>query len=100
MTGHNYGSTLIAMNLQMWNDLRPEQQKLILDSGREAQAMVRKITEDVDTLSSAKEQLEARGMIVNQPDPAPFIDLAKQKLWPQYEKQYSGLWEQILAAKV
>jgi len=100
LTGHNYGATLLAMNLQMWNDLRPEQQKLLLDAGREAQDVVRKLTESVDSLASAKEQLESRGMIVNQPNPAPFIDLAKQKLWPQYEKQYSGLWDDIVATKV
>jgi TRAP-type C4-dicarboxylate transport system substrate-binding protein len=68
--------------------------------GREAQGIVRKVTESVDTLASAKEQLESRGMTVNQPDPAPFIDAAKKKLWPQYEKQYSGLWDQIVATKV
>jgi TRAP-type C4-dicarboxylate transport system substrate-binding protein len=72
---------------------------MILDASREAQGMVRKVTEDVDTLASAKQQLEPHGMIVNEPDHAPFIDLAKQKLWPQYEKQYSGLWEQIVATK-
>ena len=99
LTGHNYGATLVAMNLQMWNDLRPEQQKLLLDTGREAQALVRKVTETVDTLASAKEQLESRGMIVNQPELAPFIDQAKQKLWPQYEKQYSGLWDEIVSNK-
>ena len=100
LTGHNYGATLVAMNLQMWNDLRPEQQKLLLDTGREAQALVRKVTETVDTLASAKEQLESRGMIVNQPELGPFIDQAKQKLWPQYEKQYSGLWDEIVSNKV
>lgn len=100
LTGHNYGATLIAMNLQMWNDLRPEQQKMLLDTGREAQGVVRKVTEDVDTLASAKEQLEHRGMIVNEPDHAPFIDLAKKKLWPMYEKNYGALWDQIVATKV
>lgn len=100
LTGHNYGATLVAMNLQMWNDLRPEQQKLLLDTGREAQALVRKVTETVDTLASAKEQLESRGMIVNQPELGPFIDQAKQKLWPQYEKQYSGLWDDIVSTRV
>jgi tripartite ATP-independent transporter DctP family solute receptor len=99
LTGHNYGATLLVMNLKMFNDLRPEQQKLLLDTGREAQGLVRKVTEDVDTLASAKEQLEPRGMTVNQPDVAPFIDLAKQKLWPMYEKNYSGLWEEIVATK-
>ncbi|HEY0185289.1 MAG TPA: TRAP transporter substrate-binding protein [Rhodopila sp.] len=100
LTGHNYGATLIAMNLKMWNELRPDQQKLLLDTGREAQGVARKVTETVDTLASAKEQLEHLGMVVNQPELGPFIDVAKQKLWPQYEKQYSGLWEQIVAAKV
>lgn len=100
LTGHNYGATLIAMNLKIFNDLRPDQQKMILDASREAQGIVRQVTESVDTLKSAKEQLEPRGMPVNEPDRAPFIDLAKQKLWPQYEKQYSGLWEQIVATKV
>ena len=32
MTGHNYGATLVAMNLGMWNALRPDQQKLMLDT--------------------------------------------------------------------
>lgn len=100
LTGHNYGATLIVMNLQMFNDLRPEQKKLVLDTGREAQGIARKVTESVDTLASAKEQLESRGMTVNQPELGPFIDLARQKLWPQYEKQYSGLWEQIVSTKV
>ncbi len=99
LTGHNYGATLIAMNLKMFNELTPDQQQMFIDAGREAQGVVRKVTEDVDTLSSAKSQLEPLGMTVNQPDHAPFIDLAKQKLWPQYEKQYSGLWEQIIATK-
>ncbi len=100
LTGHNYGATLIGMNLQMWNDLRPDQQKLVLDTGREAQGVVRKVTEDVDTLASAKAQLEPRGMIINEPNHGPFIDIAKAKLWPQYEAKYSGLWDQILATKV
>jgi tripartite ATP-independent transporter DctP family solute receptor len=100
LTGHNYGSTLVAMNLQKWNELTPAQQALFLDAGREAQAICRKVTEDADTLASAKEQLESRGMTVNQPDHAPFIDLAKQKVWPLYEKQYSGLWDEIVSTKV
>jgi tripartite ATP-independent transporter DctP family solute receptor len=99
MTAHNYGASVIVMNLKMFNELRPDQQKMLLDTGREAQGVVRKVTEEVDSLASAKQQLESRGMAVNQPDIAPFIDLAKQKLWPIYEKQYSGLWEQIVATK-
>lgn len=99
LTRHNYGSTMVVMNLAVWNSLIPEQQALFIDTGREAQAVARQVTESVDTLASAKAQLEPKGMIVNQPDLAPFIDVAKRKLWPTYEKQYSGLWDQIAAAK-
>ncbi len=95
MTGHNYGSTLVAMNLGMWNALRPDQQKLMLDTAREAQGVVRKITEETDSLAKAKELLESRGMVVNLPDRAPFKKLVQEKVWPAYQKQYGELWEMI-----
>ncbi len=97
LTGHNYGATLVAMNLGMWNALRPEQQKLMLDTAREAQGVVRKITEDTDSLAKAKELLEPLGMTVNQPDHAPFRKIAQDKLWPAYRKQYGELWDLIAA---
>ena len=98
MTYHNYGATMLAMNLGMWNDLRPEQQKMVMDIGREAQAMVRKSTEDADTLASAKAMLEPRGMSVNAPDLEPFKKIAREKIWPTFQKQYGALWDEIVAA--
>ncbi len=97
LTYHNYGATLVAMNLGMWNALRPEQQKMLLDTGREAQGVVRKITEDVDTLASARALLEPRGMTVNAPDLEPFKKVAREKIWPAYQKQYGPLWDEIVA---
>ena len=68
MTYHNYGPTLMAMNLAVWNDLRPDQQKLVLDGAREAQAMMRKMTESVDYARQARRSmLEPHGMTVNMP---------------------------------
>jgi tripartite ATP-independent transporter DctP family solute receptor len=100
MTGHNYGSTLVAMNLGMWNALRPEQQKLMLDGAHEAQAIMRKNTESIDSLAEAKKLLEPLGMTVNLPDHAPFKKLAQEKVWPQYQKQYGELWDLISANTV
>jgi tripartite ATP-independent transporter DctP family solute receptor len=100
MTGHNYGSTLVGMNLGMWNALTPDQKKLMLDGAREAQAIMRKNTESIDTLAKAKEQLEPLGMTVNMPDHAPFRKLAQEKVWPQYQKQYGELWDLITATTV
>ena len=98
LTAHNYGATFLAMNLGMWNDMRPDQQKLLMETGREAQGVVRKITEDVDSLASAKALLEPHGMTVNAPDLEPFKRIAREKIWPGFQKQYGPLWDEIVAA--
>jgi tripartite ATP-independent transporter DctP family solute receptor len=98
LTAHNYGATMMVMNLGLWNAMRPEQQKMLLDTGREAQGVVRKITEDVDSLASAKALLEPKGMIVNAPDLEPFKKVAREKIWPGFQKTYGPLWDEIVAA--
>jgi len=97
MTGHNYGSTVVAFNLALWNGLTPDQQKLLLEVGRGAQDKVRGITESIDSEKSARALLEPLGMTVNVPDREPFRKLAREKVWPAYQKQYAELWEQITA---
>src|SRR5262245_14170933 len=66
LTYHNYGPTVLTMNLEIWRGLTPEQQKLFADVGREAQAKIRELTESVDNFQKAKEILEPKGMKVNQ----------------------------------
>ena len=61
MTYHNYGPTVLVMNLDLFRGLSPEQQKLMLDVGREAQTKVRELTESVDNFQKAKEILGAQG---------------------------------------
>src|SRR5205085_5782738 len=41
MTYHNYGPTVNVINLDIWNGLKPEQQKLLLDASPEAQERIR-----------------------------------------------------------
>ena len=100
MTAHNYGSTVVAMNLAQWNAFTPAQQALILEAGRGAQGVVRGITESIDSETSAKKLLEPLGMTVNVPDREPFRKLAREKVWPTYQKNYAELWEQITATAV
>ena len=99
MTFHNYGPTLLVMNLDVWKSLTPEQQKLFMDVGREAQKKIRELTESVDNIAKAKEILEAKGMKVNQADVASFRKVAEEKIWPQYRQQYAELWDKIVATK-
>ena len=83
MTYDNYGPTVLVMNLDLFKSLTPEQQKLVLDVGREAQTKVRQLTESVDNFRKAKEILEPKGMKVNQADVASFRKVAEEKIWPQ-----------------
>ncbi len=99
LTYHNYGPTLLVMNLDVWKSLTPEQQKLFLDVGRETQKKIRELTESVDNLGKAKELLEAKGMKVNAADVAAFRRLAEEKIWPQYRQQYAEIWDKIASAK-
>ena len=99
MTFHNYGPTLLVMNLDVWKSLTPEHQKLFMDVGREAQQKVRELTESVDNLAKAKEILEAKGMKVNAADVASFRKLAEDKIWPSYKQQYGEWWDKIVSAK-
>jgi len=99
MTYHNYGPTLLVMNLDIWKSLPPDQQKLIMDVGMEAQKKIREATESVDNYAKAKEILEAKGMKVNQADVASFRKLAEEKIWPQYKQQYAEFWDKIVNTK-
>jgi len=96
MTFHNYGPTVNVINLGIWNSLAKDEQKLLLDISREAQARIRHDTESVDSLAKAKELLEPKGMAVNAADVDAFRKVAEEKVWPAYQKQYSEMWEQIV----
>jgi TRAP-type C4-dicarboxylate transport system substrate-binding protein len=99
MTYHNYGPTVLVMNLDLFKSLTPEQQKLMLDIGREAQTKVRELTESVDNFQKAKEILEPKGMKVNQADVASFRKVAEEKIWPSYRQQYADMWDKIVNTK-
>ena len=99
LTYHNYGPTVLVMNLDIWKSLPPDQQKLILDVGMEAQKKIREATESVDNFAKAREILEAKGMKVNQADIASFRKVAEEKIWPQYKQQYGEMWDKIVSAK-
>src|SRR5580704_5486675 len=100
MTYHNYGPTALVINLDIWNGLTPAQQKLLLDASRTAQERIRGLTESVDTVENAKELLEPKGMTVNSADVEAFRKIAQEKVWPQYQKEYTDIWEEIVATKV
>ena len=95
LTFHNYGPTVNVMNLEVWNSLTPEQQKLMLDISREAQNKIREATESVDNFAAAKKLLEPRGMTVVEANVEAFRKVAQEKIWPAYKSQFGALWDEI-----
>jgi tripartite ATP-independent transporter DctP family solute receptor len=99
MTYHNYGPSVVVMNLDVWKSLPADQQHLILEVAMEAQKKIREATESVDNYAKAKEILEAKGMKVNQADVATFRKVAEEKIWPPYKTQYADFWDKIVNTK-
>ena len=95
MTYHNYGPTNAVMNLEIWNGLTPDQQKLVMELSRTAQEKTRQATESVDNFKEAKLLLEPLGMTVVESDVDAFRKVAQQKIWPAYKGQYGALWDEI-----
>ncbi len=100
LTYHNYGPTNAVMNLDIWNGLSAEQQKLMMDLARAAQEKIREMTESVDNFAKAKSELEPLGMIVVEAKVDEFRKVAQQKIWPAYKSQYGALWDEIEGFKV
>ena len=95
LTYHNYGPTVVVMNLDVWNGLSDEYKKLVLEVGRGAQDKIRGLIESVDNLESAKKLLEPKGMTVVQGNVEGFRKIAQEKIWPTYQKQFGALFDEI-----
>ena len=95
MTYHNYGPTNAVMNLDIWNGLTADQQKLVMDLSRAAQEKIRQATESVDNFAKAKSELEPLGMTVVEAKVDEFRKVAQQKIWPAYKGNYGALWDEI-----
>jgi TRAP-type transport system periplasmic protein len=95
LTRHNYGASMLAINLPLWKTLTADEQKLLLTAGKEAQARHRQSIESYESVEGAKKELEPKGMIVNTADIDAFKEVAKAKVWPQYQDQYKEIWKKL-----
>jgi TRAP-type transport system periplasmic protein len=95
LTYHNYGPTNAVMNLEVWNGLSADHQKLMMDLSRAAQEKIREATESVDNFAKAKAELEPFGMTVVEAKVDEFRKVAQEKIWPAYRSQYGALWDDI-----
>ena len=82
ITNHYFGPTAVVANLNIWKSLTKQQQDIILQLGIEAGDKNRAIMEKTD--ADGKALLEKRGMKVTTPNLAPFMEIAKAKVYPKY----------------
>ena len=100
LTFHNYSPTVTVINPGIWKGLSSDQQKLLQEISMQAQKRMCSDIESVDSLAGAKKLLEPVGMVVNQADVVAFRKVAeKNKIWPQYKKQYPEMRDKIVATK-
>ncbi len=99
LTYHASSPTFVIANPGIWNSLTPDQQKLLANTGMEAQKRLRDEAESVESIDGAKRTLEPLGMVANAPDLEPFRKIVQEKLWPDYKKQYGAQWDKIVAVQ-
>lgn len=86
LTEHSYSMLALTMNLKKFNKLTEEQQKVILEVGKEAVDLQRQLS--IDKEGEMIEELKAHGMEVNTDvDKAAFQKIV-QPTWDSYIKDY------------
>lgn len=82
-TEHFYAPAPLLISKLFFEKLSPQIQKAIKESALEARDYERQLLDDMN--SKLEKDLAERGMKINKPDKAPFID-AVQSVYKQYEK--------------
>ncbi|MDR1377800.1 MAG: TRAP transporter substrate-binding protein [Synergistaceae bacterium] len=97
LTRHAYAPNVILMSMKIWNELTPEQQKVVSESAIEAAKYNRDIDNDME--AEWLQVLKDTGMQVSEPDLSPFRDAVKS-IYEKYEPEYGkDLIQSILNTK-
>lgn len=87
LTNHQYGSLLLAMNLDKFNSLTPDQQKVLVDAARKAANVQRKI--NADKQAELIELFRKSGVeVIETIDPKPFKDATFDKVSQLYKDEF------------
>ncbi len=84
VTHHIYTTLVLMMNMDKWNALPPDLQKVVMEAAQAGQKANR--TRAADANEQAIEFMKQQGVRVTQPDPAPFREQAKS-VYKRFEAQ-------------
>ncbi|HYB20014.1 MAG TPA: TRAP transporter substrate-binding protein DctP, partial [Thermodesulfobacteriota bacterium] len=97
LTRHSFGGGFFVMNRDVWKGLTPEEQKIMLQTAKEARNNQIKMYLDVER--KGREVLESKGMKVNDVDTKPLAELAVRAVYPKFEKYGKDIIHRIAETK-
>lgn len=98
ITNHVNTACAVFVNLDVWKQFTPEQQKIILEAGQEAAEFIRLYMRAKDL--SGESELRNKGIKVTHPDLTPFREIAIKEVYPKYyDKVGKDKIDRILNAK-
>lgn len=94
VSGHTYAAALVGMNLDAFNDLTPDEQKIFTEAAKKGALASRKFVRDQEKDGVAK--LQAAGMQINTTFDRAAFTKALEPFYAKYAKIYSAeLIEQV-----
>ena len=97
ITEHLYSPTPLLMSLDFYNSLPADLQEVVMEAAAEASVYQRQCCDEQEAM--LLDELEAKGMIINKPDKAPFIE-ATASLYDTYVGDEPGMVPPDLLARV
>lgn len=92
LTGHLFNSGCLIINPARWDNLTQEQQDILQQAANEARDAERKMIDEQE--SNTLEDLESKGMEVNEVDKTAFSDALKG-MYNEYGDQYGYKWLEL-----
>ena len=98
LTEHSYSMLVMVMNLNKFNSLSPEHQKVVQDVAAEATAYQRQLS--IDKEAGILAELAERGMEINKDVDKALFQEAVRPTWDSFIKKFGdGMVNQIVAAQ-
>lgn len=97
LTNHVYGYVMLAMSEKTFEKLTPDQQKAVMEAGKEATAYENKLVWDSE--DQLAKDLKAKGMQFLTIDTKPFIEAVRPVQEKYAEKYGKDLYEKIINTK-
>lgn len=95
LSGHLFNTGVFYVNQDFWNSLEPEAQAIITEAACAARDAERQMLDEM--MDGLVEELENRGMVVNEVEKQQFIDML-QPMYDQYVADNGDIAQQILDA--